>query len=185
MADHEIVDILGGEIVPGVEGWSVVTRRPDGNLWQTVFPKCTLEWRAAEYGLTDPAEILDVILHESAVPAPDTTPTMRSLAKSSSARASTPPPVGALGLYAATSTRAARTSHLSLVAEAKKTRAITDPNSLLQHILNDHGMDPDRVRARAELVDIQRWSTLYGALPEPDPTSPLSPPPSPQEADRA
>ena len=41
----------------------------------------------------------------------------------------------------------------------------TDPDGLLPHIHQNHGMDPDRVRVKREAVDVHRWNRLYGGLP--------------------
>jgi len=166
---HEIVDVLAGEITPGVAGWSVVTLRPDGHRWQHTFPSGVFEWRAAEYGLTDPAEILDVILHE---PYQETdAPTLPPSVKARPVKA----PVAAKAqdrhgptLQQATSTTSARDAHRSRIASVKTDRVrVTDPDGLLPHIYRNHGMDPDRVRAKREAVDVHRWIRLYGALPVP------------------
>ncbi|MCX4704366.1 hypothetical protein [Streptomyces sp. NBC_01373] len=162
---HEIVDILAGEIAPGITGWSVITLRPDGRRWQHTFPSETFEWRAAEYGLTDPVEILDVILHEpyqdTAPPAlpPSVKAAPRGVAKAAA------DPHGPT-LQEATSTAAAQAAHRSRIAAVKEDRVlVTDPDGLLPHIHRNHGMDPDRVRAKQEFVDTHRWTRLYGGLP--------------------
>jgi hypothetical protein len=170
--EHKIVDVMTGEISPGVPGWAFITLRPDGKQWQhSVAAEC-LEWRAAEYGLTDPAEILDVILHElyqepeeaSRVQIP-----MRSVREPQKAvqavRRTTSDRYGPKVQHAE-STQAAREAHRSRIAAVKRDRVkVSDPDGLLAHVHQGHGMDPDRVRAKAEAVDVRRWANLYGGLP--------------------
>jgi hypothetical protein len=163
--EYVIVDILAGEIMPGAEGWHLIVRRPDSRLYQIALPKVAFEWRAAEYGLTDPAEILDVILHE---PYQDTAPPVLPLSVRTppAAPAKTAPDPHGPTLREATSTTAARAAHRSRIAAVKKNNVhVTDPEGLLPHIHRAHGMDPDRVRAKREAVDTHRWSLLYGGLP--------------------
>ncbi|MCX5253639.1 hypothetical protein OOK27_05550 [Streptomyces canus] len=168
--EHKIVDILAGEIGPGVHGWSIITERPGGILWQHSFPADVLEWRAAEYGLTDPAEIVDGILHE---PYQDTgdivlPPSVR--VKAAAVKAAKKADPHGPTLQEATSTTAARAAQRSKVAAIKTERVrITDPDGLLLFVHQNHGMDPDRVRTKRELVDVHRWSRLYGGLPVPAP----------------
>jgi hypothetical protein len=170
--EYKIADVLAGEISPGVQGWLLITVRPGDVRYQHAIPQAAFEWRAAEYGLTDPAEILDVILHE-----PYQEPAAPVLPQSVQA-----PPTKALAatkaqdrhgptLQQATSTTAARDAHRSRIAAVKAERVrVTDPDGLLPHIYRNHGMDPDRVRAKREAVDVQRWNRLYGGLPVPIPS---------------
>jgi hypothetical protein len=163
--EHKIIDVLAGEISPGVEGWSVITLRPGGVRWQHTFPQAAFEWRAAEYGLTDPAEILDVLLHE---PYQDTTPPALppSVKAANATRAAAKADPHGPTLHEAPSTSAARDAHRSRIAAVKAQSVwITDPDGLLPHIHQNHGMDPERVRAKREAVDIHRWTKLYGGLP--------------------
>jgi hypothetical protein len=157
----EIIDV--GEMHPNPDTpcWYVTMRRPDKTLHMHIFPKATLEWRAAEYGLTDPAEILDVILHERHRPraVPDDRVSLTGQDRRTAAAA---PPVS---LWTARSTAEAREAHRNAIAAVKATTRVVDPAGHLSHIVNGHGMDPARVRAKAELVDTQRWINLYGGLP--------------------
>lgn len=163
MADeHEIVDV--GEMYPNPETpcWYVTMRMPDGRLHQYIFPKSQLEWRAAEYGLDDPAEILDVILHERHRPRPaaDDRVSLINPAKKTAKADS-----GAATLWTARSTGEARSAHRSTIAAVKAKTRIVDPSGHLAHIINGHGMDADRIRAKTERVDTMRWTELYGGLP--------------------
>lgn len=168
--EHQVVDVLAGEISPGVQGWHVITLRPGGIRWQTSIPAAALEWRAAEYGLTDPAEILDVVLHETyqAPDGPVLPPSVKQPAsKAGEAAAGKADPHGPT-LLEATSTKAARDAHRSRIAAVKKDRVrITDPDGLLAYIHRNHGMDHDRVRDKREAVDVHHWTRLYGGLPVP------------------
>lgn len=167
MADrHDIVDIMAGEISPGVEGWSVITRRPNGTRWQHTFPRVILEWRAAEYGLTDPVEILDVVLHEphvdTEIPAPPQSVTAPAVPPIRPAVS----PARLPSLIEATSTSEARSAHRTRIEQVKASKVrIADPEGLLRHIWENHGMDPDGVRTKQEAVDVHRWTKLYGGLP--------------------
>lgn len=166
--EYKIVDILAGEISPGVEGWSIITERPGGIRWQDTFARAAFEWRAAEYGLTDPVEILDIILHEPyrQTAAPVLPPSVKAGAPAKAAAKPVDPHGPAL--YEAASTAAAWTAHRSRIAAVKAQRArFTDPDGLLSYIHQNHGMDPDRVRAKREAVDVHRWNMLYGGLPVP------------------
>ncbi|MEV6504784.1 hypothetical protein AB0M61_01515 [Streptomyces sp. NPDC051642] len=163
--EHQVVDVLAGDIGPGVEGWSVIALRPGGIRWQTAIPQAAFEWRAAEYGLTDPAEILDVILHECYLEVPE--PVRQQSVKAPVVAASKPgpDPYGPT-LREAVSTSAARDAHRRRVAAVKERRVqVTDPEGLLSHIHRNHGMDSGRVREKREAVDIRRWQSVYGDLP--------------------
>lgn len=164
--DYKIIDVLAGEISPGVEGWSIITERPGDIRWQDTFPKVIFEWRAAEYGLTDPAEILDIVLHEPYrdTPTPALPPSVKAKAPTrTDAKAADP---HGPTLQEATSTAAARDAHRSRIAAVKANKArFTDPDGLLPHIHQNHGMDPDQIRAKRETVDMHRWTRLYGGLP--------------------
>ena len=146
--------------------WYVAYEDSAGERHTHIFPKSTLEWRAAEYGLTDPAEILDMILHEPHTPDPRPRKVMRSL---TSARASVElkATVQPVTLYTATSTSEARAAHLDRIAAAKTSRArITNPPSdPLAIIRTRHGITAEGVRAKRERVDVHRWNHLYGGLP--------------------
>lgn len=170
--EHTIIDILAGEVSPGVQGWSVITLRPGGIRWQHTFPRELLEWRAAEYGLTDPAEILDIVLHEPFLPAP--APVLPPSVKGQPTPKAAPlaDPHGPT-LQQATSTKAARDAHRSRIAALKKDQVrLTDPEGLLSHIHRNHGMNPARVQEKQEQVDVHRWQLVYGALPV-QPESPI------------
>jgi hypothetical protein len=135
------------------ECWHVVTRAGDGHGLTHVFPKATLEWRAAEYGL-DPADtdtLLDVVLHEQLF---DTE--TAEAAKSS--------------LAGAASTADARQAHLARIAASKQQGdriALDGKNSPLNMIRARPGISADGVRMKRELVDVHRWNRLYGGLPVP------------------
>ncbi|MDQ0758688.1 hypothetical protein [Streptomyces canus] len=167
--EYKIADVLAGEISPGVEGWLVVTVRPGDVRYQHAIPQVAFEWRAAEYGLTDPAEILDVILHEPyqetaapALPQSVKAPPVKAVVAAKAQDRHGPT------LQQATSTRDAREAHRSRIAAVKTDRVrVTDPDGLLPHVYSNHRMDPDRVRAKREAVDVNRWNRLYGGLPVP------------------
>lgn len=128
----------------GAEIWRITMRRPDGELVHHLTPKGTLEWRAAEYGYDDPAQILDMILH-----APHAEHQGRQF-------------------YDAENTRQARATFEDRIRRAKaKVRIVppkTGPNPL-DTIITRHGIDPARVQAKREEVDVRRWVRRGGELP--------------------
>lgn len=137
--------------VGDVDCWQVVTRcKGDGGL-TIVFPKGTLEWRAAEYGL-DPADVdglLDVVLHERLFDDDTAAETEHAL-------------------RAARSTADARTSHLARIASLKAQHRIAiDAGGPLDAIRSRPGISAEGVRAKREAVDVHRWNQMYGGLPVP------------------
>ncbi|MEU6365776.1 hypothetical protein ABZ876_08470 [Streptomyces sp. NPDC046931] len=150
--------------------WYVAYEDAAGERHTHVFPKSTLEWRAAEYGLTDPAEILDVILHEAHTPDPRPRRVMRSL---TSPTAHVKAEVEPVTLYTATSTTQARTAHLDRIRATKTGRAriVNPPSDPLAVIRARHGITAEGVRAKRERVDVHRWNSLYGGLPVPVPSA--------------
>jgi hypothetical protein len=152
--------------------------RPDGSKHAYVFPKFTLEQRAAEYGF-DPADIdtlLDVVMHEQFVHAPGGSGTedaaarqgmlSPALASSGLARKGQMVPTD---LFNAASIADARAAHLARVTHAKKNRGRVrapakgpDP---LDAIRAEHGVTAAGVAARARIVDLHRRS-MRGQLTE-------------------
>lgn len=133
--------------------WHVVTRATDGHGLTHVFPKVTLEWRAAEYGI-DPADtdtLLDVVLHEQLL--------------DDETAASVP-----ADLFEAPSTARARAAHLARISGCKENReriVLDGKSNPLDVIRARPGISTDRVRVKRELVDVHRWNRLYGGLPVP------------------
>lgn len=174
MADeYEVTDV--GEMLPHPDSpcFYVTMRQPDGLLRQHVFPRSTFEWRAAEYGLTDPTEILDVILHEPHRPRVQSDD---RVSLSNPAKKATPAEDEPVTLWTAKSTSEAREAHRKAIGDIKAKRRVTDPSAHLALIAGLHGMDPARIRAKAERVDTTRWIKQYGDLPAK---------PIPKEAPRA
>jgi hypothetical protein len=137
-----------------------------GNGGGKVFPKEMLEWRAAEYGLTDVDEILDMILHEWHLPdAPDREDAAARAGLVTSAQADAEP----ITLMNAASTPDALAAHRLRIAEAKLVTAHVRPpvkgKDPLDLIRTQHGITVAGVRAKREAVDIHRWQLVYGALP--------------------
>lgn len=150
------------------ELWYVTYDRPDGSRHQHFFPPDTFAWRAAEYGLTDHTEILDVILHEALAPHPKpAAPQPFGSHATHAAPAAPDPPT----LFQCASTREARNAHRQRITDIKTSiAAITPPGggpNPLDTLLAAVTLDPDSVLQKTETVDIHRWETLYGALPTP------------------
>jgi hypothetical protein len=142
---------------PGTPCWSVIMLKPDGTTHGYLFPKFTLEQRAAEYGFTDVDEILDVVLHEPyQIPTSPVEAAVHGVARHT-----------ARTLFEAASTAEAREGHRTRIARTKAERVTVhsprqDPLDVIRH---NHGITPEGVRARREPVDTYRWITLYGGLP--------------------
>ena len=147
--------------------WVVHKIASDGSGHGHAFPTETLEWRAAEYGLTDVDEILDIILHEPYLP---DEPDRDDAAARAGLVTSTRPGAAPITLYNAASTADALAAHRLRIGEVKQTRArVVAPRGKdpLDEIRRAPGIVPDRLRAKREAVDTHRWQLLYGALPVP------------------
>lgn len=160
----------------GVDCWVVGFINERDEKIPHLFPKFTLEQRIAEYDL-DPDDIsgvLEMVLHEPYIPDPsdvrnfDTDAagkkglTVASPRGFAQVRRGTQVPIH---LMNAPDRATAREAHLARVAEVKNKVKIksgrgqgilskgdaTDP---LQRIVENHGVDPERVKARASYV---RW----------------------------
>lgn len=145
--------------------WCVHYIDQDSNGGGHVFPAETVDWRAAEYGLTDIDEILDVILHEPHLP--DTVDrddaALRAGWVTSYAAGAEP-----VTLFTAASTVDAYAAHRIRIDDTKVRRTlVTAPgkgrNPL--DVIRRQGVDLASMRAKRELVDTHRWQLVYGALP--------------------
>lgn len=152
--------------------WLIMMQKPDGTNHGYLFPQDTFEWRAAEYGTNDFEVLLDIVLHEPFLP-----PTTARRAMETGRDVDTTKP-----LYLSESTQEARYNHLARVERAKAEMvrvvspestgkvagkgmalASTDPLDVLRF---NSRIEPERLAAKREAVDINRWLTLYGELPE-------------------
>lgn len=162
------VDWVTERLTRGVPRWLVHQVDQDGSGSSYVFPKDTLEWRAAEYGLTDIDEILDIRLHEFHLP---DVPDRDDAALRAGLVTSTRPDAEPITLFNAASTADALAAHRLRIADVKETRAQVRPpgkgKDPLDAIRAQHGIDPERMRAKREAVDVHRWQLLYGDLPAP------------------
>jgi hypothetical protein len=171
------VDAVTERLTNGAPRWAVHHVDQDGNGGGYVFPKDSLEWRAAEYGLTDADEILDIVLHEPYLPdAPD----RDDAAARAGLVTSTGPEAEPITLLNATSTADAATAHRLRIADAKRRSGRIAPpgkgKDPLDVIRANHGIDAERVRAKREAIDVHRWQLLYGGFPVPIPTATLEVP---------
>jgi hypothetical protein len=177
------VDFVTERLTRGAPRWLVHHIDQDGAGHSYVFPKSTLEWRAAEYGLSDVDEILDMVLHEPYLPdAPDRDDAALRVGLVTSAGREAEP----ITLFNAASTADARAAHSLRIADVKATRALVSPTrgkNPLDAIRLNHGITTRGVRAKREQVDTTRWQLVYGALPVLPP--PLISPSSMLEVSRA
>ncbi|WP_030168913.1 hypothetical protein [Streptomyces sp. NRRL S-813] len=154
---------------PHTECWAILMARPDGSKHAYVFPKYTLEQRAAEYGL-DPGDVeglLDIVLHEQFVHAPGGPGTQDAAARqgmlspalmnSGTARKGDMVPTD---LFNAPTIEQARDAHLARVEHAKQTRGRVRPPAKgrdpLDVIRAEHGVTAAGVAARARTVNLHR-----------------------------
>jgi hypothetical protein len=160
---------------PYTECWAVVMARPDGSKHVYVFPKFTLEQRAAEYGF-DPADIetlLDIVLHEQFVhspggeiedPAAAQGMLSPALVSSGMARKGQLVPTD---LFNAPTIKDARDAHLARVEHGKRNRGRVRPPAKgpdpLDQIRAEHGITTAGVAARAREVHLNRRA-LRGEL---------------------
>lgn len=171
------IDRVGERTTNGAPRWTVHHVDQDGNGGGHVFPKDTLEWRAAEYGISDVAELLDIVLHEPYLPdVPDRDDAAARVGLVTSAGPEAEP----ITLFNAPSTADAVAAHRLRIADVKRrhTRVVPPANGKdpLAVIKADHGIDTSRLRAKREAVDEHRWQLLYGGLPLPVPTITLEVP---------
>lgn len=124
------------------------------------------EWRAAEYGLTDVDEIIDMVLHEfhrTDESDPDDA-AVRAGYVTSTGRDAKP-----ITLMTAVSTQEALAAHRLRIAETKRVTAVFRPPAKgkdpLDLIRANHGITKAGVRAKREMVDTHRWQLVYGGLP--------------------
>lgn len=157
------------------ECWAVIMTRTNGTKHAYVFPKTTLELRAAEYDI-DPGDIetlLDIVMHEQFVHSPGggypdaaAQQGMLSPAVASSAEARKGQMVPT-DLFNAATIKHARDAHLARVEHAKQTRGRVHPPAHgpdpLDRIRAEHGITKAGVAAASRVVDLQRRA-LRGTL---------------------
>lgn len=159
------IDWVSERLNRGAPRWTVHRIDQDGNGSGHVFPKETLEWRAAEYGLTDIDEILDVVLHEPFLP---DEPDRDDAAARAGMVTSNGPDAEPITLLNAASTADALASHRLRVADVKQTRArVQTPDKGLNplDVIRQGGVSAASVRTKREVVDVHRWQLLYEGLP--------------------
>lgn len=150
------------------ECWAVLMTRPDGARHAYVFPKSTLEWRAAEYdfGPGDIDTLLDVVMHEQFVHSPGgeiEDPAARQGMLSPALESSGTTRKGDLvptDLFNAPTIQQAREAHLARIEHAKATRGRVRPPAKgpdpLDRIRTEHGITPAGIAAKARTVDLHR-----------------------------
>jgi hypothetical protein len=152
------------------ECWYITMRKPDGTDHIHIFPKHTLEARAAEYDIADIDTLLDIVLHEPWAPHPSDSMT----AQDDPALAlglTRPAPQGrgklapgqpeGVTLHTAATIPQARQAHLARIAWAKANAVrVTPPRGAgrdpLQQIRDDPRIDPTRVAQRRVVVAADR-----------------------------
>ncbi|MEU1088973.1 hypothetical protein ABZ401_19420 [Streptomyces sp. NPDC005892] len=161
---------------PDTECWRIIYRKPDGTTHYHFMPKVTLENLAAEY-LIDPDDVdtlISVALHQCFVPNPLGPDMNQDVAAAAGMTAPAVINTGTirrgdmvpLTLHNSPSTAEAREAHL-LRCQNARVRVVppksgSDPLDIIRQAHNIH---PRRMRAKAQRVDIERWTLLYGGLP--------------------
>lgn len=133
--------------------WRIEVRGDDGSQAEYIFPKSTLEWRAAEYGIdhADIDKLIHVILHEPYLTDPEE--------EGGAVR-------GGPTLWESPSTHQAHAAHMQRIKDCPVNIDVAGSKHL-DIIRQHHGIDPAQVRELAALVDTHRWERLYGGLPKP------------------
>ncbi|MFF4552702.1 hypothetical protein [Streptomyces sp. NPDC001422] len=182
-ADEYIIQAVS-EYWPNPETpcWAVDMIKPDGTGHRHVFPKVTLEYRAAEYDIDPTAvdQLLDIVLHEPYAPHPDDPlkgedPAAEAgllspaLVSRGAARKGDLIPTT---LYTAPDAATAREAHLLRIEHGKANnvrvhaglrKGKTDP---LDVIRRNHGVDPARVAVKARAIEHRRL-VAQGRAPQP------------------
>lgn len=138
----------------------------DGTFHTNTFHPDIFAGRGAEYGLTDPAEILDVILHEAFAGSVDDSP-RDDHAAAAGWVTTTDPDAEPVRLYNARSTADALGAHRARVKGSG--HRVTDPDGHLARFLEGISIDWNLHRKHREFVDTMRWHKIYGGLPLPEP----------------
>jgi len=151
------------------QGWVCVVYGADddpSDLRETQYRPERLSTFMAEYGLDDPAEAVVLVLHGPHVEA-----WVGSLAPADDPAVAagwvtgTDSDAEPVHLFNARSTSDAREAYRCRVAAMRGTaETIADPLRLLARV---PAHDPDKVRSYREVVDLARWSAIYGGFPEP------------------
>lgn len=164
-----VVDWAAESSNGGTPHWLVHQVGQDGNGAAHRIHKEIFEWRAAEYGLTDVDEILDMILHEPHLP---DHPDRDDAAARVGLVTSPTPDAEPITLFNAASTTDALAAHRLRIAEAKRVtahvRAPAKGADPLDIIRANHGITAAGLRAKRQAVDIHRWGLIYGTLPVPN-----------------
>lgn len=162
--------------------WHITYQSASGEVRHHVFPKNTLDWRAAEYGIDpgDTATLLDIVLHEPFAPHPDDPITgaddpvaaagLLSPAVASRGAAS-PGDLVSTTLYTAESTEQAREAHLLRIQHAKVNRArVSAPKGRKDPLapIRQRGVDPERVAVLADQVNRLRRRLKGERVPDRD-----------------
>ncbi len=173
MEEQTVVAVSEDVTGAGMELWRVRFQRPDGNFREHIFPKMTLDARAAEYGI-DPDDVdtlLDVILAEPFIPHPgDPRNHADDPAAKAGHRVKATSPIGAVKkgqqvpawLFNADSTEQAREAHLARVAHCRaNTVRIARPKGArasdpLDVIRAAHTPDHDLIATIADNVEGER-----------------------------
>lgn len=171
MADtYEVTGLTEYYPNPDTPCWLVEAFRSDGHTYRHIFPKATLAYRAAEYGI-DPADtdqLIDIVLHEPFAPSPDDALTAADDPAIAAGLFS--PAVSARGtvragdmrpttLFTAATTADAREAHLLRIQYAKvHTAEFVMPKGKPDPLktLRTTAVDRDLVAAHAARVDQQR-----------------------------
>jgi hypothetical protein len=178
---YEINDLLEYWPNPETPCWMVeATRASDGQKYRHIFPKATLAYRAAEYGI-DPADtdtLIDMILHEPFAASPDdpiTAPADPALAAGLTAKAVVARGTVNIGdqttvtLFNADSIDQARQAHMLRIEDAKAkvaTMVVPKNRKALLAALRAEPIDRDFVTRHRAAVDARR-AAYKGTPPAP------------------
>ncbi len=171
MIEYTITDVRRSHSVVAV---TYTAGDPD-KLWELHMPLLKLDAFTAEYGITDPLDALDAIVHAahidtylSGLDPRDDPATVAGWVTTNE------PDAEPVLCYNARSTADAGGALLARLDATKAGHAlITDPQGLLA-LAVPLMADPGRCAQFREQVDVSRWLTVYGDLPLPEPDRPAA-----------
>lgn len=150
-------------------GWVCVVHSSDdnpGELHEFQYQPDRLSTFMAEYALDDPGEAVELLLHSVRVEAwVASLPPADDPAVVAGWVTTTDPDSEAVNLFNARTGTDAREAHRArVVALRAQVETIEDPHGLLAQV---PAHDSARVREYRKIVDVTRWTNVYGGLPVP------------------
>lgn len=148
MEEYVLEGVSEGVVGSGTAVWHVLYRKPDKTIHQHTILKEAVNWRMAEYELTDIDEAMDMLLHEPWVRDDDDTDIPGALRATADGREV---PVG---LYTAGTVQEAREAHQRRVAYVKQFRRRV-ANPMAAAAKDGNAIDPLDVMRKTHVVTVE------------------------------